>query len=530
VTVRTRYPLLLVVASLLPAAAVAQRSAAPTVRASFYVIAHTVVGTVDTAIAERATRTPTHLEGEFVDRAGGGRIAYAADLGAGGLVTRLEQWFYKATADTVAAQHAVFQFVRDSVIAETRGAPVRLPLTPGAIPYINPSAAFLEQILMRARALGGAGATIPLFITAGAHVVPAKVRWVGADSATLQLGGVTMRFALAADGTLLGGAIPGQGTTIVRTAPAATLAAAGPDYSAPPGAPYTAEDVLVTAPGGVHLAGTLTVPRARPHGRVPAVVTITGSGAEDRDEGSVALHGYRLFGELADTLGRRGIAELRLDDRGVGGSDAGPPGATLADEASDIRAAIAFLRARPEIDGARIAIVGHSEGGIVGPMVADDDSLLRALVIMAGPAEPVRALLRFQQEFVVDSVAHLTGAARAAALAQYTRNTDSLARMSPGFANEIALDPATYLRGVRQPVLIVQGEKDYQVPMAQAQEAAALLRAAGNRDVTVKLFPATNHLFVPDENAGFNYGKLTSMRVRPEVLGTIADWLSSRMK
>ena len=102
-------------------------------------------------------------------------------------------------------------------------------------------------------------------------------------------------------------------------------------------------------------------------------MTITGSGSEDRDEAVRRASGYRPFREIADTLGRRGIAVLRLDDRGVGGSDIGPPTATTADFADDIRAGVAYLRARPEIDTMRIGLVGHSEGGDIAPMVAATD-------------------------------------------------------------------------------------------------------------------------------------------------------------
>jgi uncharacterized protein len=103
-----------------------------------------------------------------------------------------------------------------------------------------------------------------------------------------------------------------------------------PDYSAPNDAPYSAEEVRVTSPPGVGLAGTLTMPQHAAGARVPAVVMITGSGPQDRDEATPAIPGWRPFREIADTLGRRGIAVLRMDDRGVGGSDHGPAGATSA--------------------------------------------------------------------------------------------------------------------------------------------------------------------------------------------------------
>src|SRR5690606_27405341 len=113
------------------------------------------------------------------------------------------------------------------------------------------------------------------------------------------------------------------------------------DYSAPPGAPYTATEVTVrNEAGGLALAGTLTIPRdATASARVPAVVLITGSGSQDRDSATPALPGYAPFRQLADSLSRRGIAVLRMDDRGVGGSQAGQPGATSQDFAGDIRAA-----------------------------------------------------------------------------------------------------------------------------------------------------------------------------------------------
>jgi uncharacterized protein len=220
----------------------------------------------------------------------------------------------------------------------------------------------------------------------------------------------------------------------------------------------------------------------------------------------------------------------RLDDRGVGGSDRGSANATTADFADDVRAAIAFLRARGEIDPARIGVVGHSEGGIIGPMVAATDSALAAVVIMAGSVSPGRELLEFQQHFVVDSMAHLLGQERTAALARYAHNTDSVIAATPWFAFFAGYDGRATAARVRAPVLIVHGAKDYQVPVSEAEKLAAAIRGGGNRDVTVKIFPATNHLFVDDAGVGFSYEKLPSYNVRPEVLGTIADWLVARLK
>src|SRR5437588_11644111 len=147
------------------------------------------------------------------------------------------------------------------------------------------------------------------------------------------------------------------------------------DYSAPPNAPFTAEEVTVNAKGFT-LAGTLLLPKngARPF---PAVITITGSGQQTRDE-PIPLPGlekYKPFRQVTETLASRGIAVLRVDDRGVGGSGGRDVlmTATTSDFADDTRAEVAYLRSRPEIDPQRIALIGHSEGGIIAPMVAASD-------------------------------------------------------------------------------------------------------------------------------------------------------------
>jgi len=346
----------------------------------------------------------------------------------------------------------------------------------------------------------------------------------------LDYASASISLAVSPNGRIEGGAMPARNLRIVRGPALDALVASRRDYSAPPGAPYTAEEVVVHTPAGLHLSGTLTLPRDHVMGRTPAVITITGSGPEDRDEESTAIKGYRPFRELADTLGRRGIAVLRLDDRGVNGSDVGPRTATSKDFADDIRAGIAYLRTRPEIDPARIAIVGHSEGGMIAPMIASTDPKVRAIVLMAGPASTGRDILRAQQEYAVDSMAHLTGAARESALARAARATDSLAATTPWMKFFLDYDPSIVARQVETPVLILQGATDRQVPPSEAERLARDFRSGGNTHVTVHVFPATNHLFVADAIGGFDYGKLPSLHVRPEVLGTIADWLSAELR
>src|SRR4051812_19723254 len=161
-------------------------------------------------------------------------------------------------------------------------------------------------------------------------------------------------------------------------------AAPPPDYSAPAGAPCTAQEVTVTTPMGHTLAGTLTLPKSASRARpVGAIVTITGSGPEERDE-SIGIDGYRPFRQFADSLARRGIATLRMDDRGTGASKGTFKGATSADFGEDIRAGLAYLRSRPEIDSTHLGLMGHSEGALIAPIVALKEPNLRALVLLAG--------------------------------------------------------------------------------------------------------------------------------------------------
>ncbi len=165
------------------------------------------------------------------------------------------------------------------------------------------------------------------------------------------------------------------------TAPAATETAATESAEAPNAdpVPYTEEEVEFTN-GEFRLAGTLTLPEGiAPH---PAVVLITGSGPQNRDE---ELFGFKPFRVIADHLTRSGIAVLRYDDRGVGAFTGDVSSATTADFATDVLAGVHLLKQRDDIDSSKIGVIGHSEGGIVGPMVAQSGELA-FVVILAGPS------------------------------------------------------------------------------------------------------------------------------------------------
>ena len=341
----------------------------------------------DTIAVERATIVGRRAEGAMWLRTPPSLVRQLVELDPTGGAERATTTVGRGARGDSALKRLDVTVAGDSGTAQPfdASAPAPLPsqriaVPRGAVPFVNLSGLSVELMLRRARAIGGDSADVPLLLGNGGTIA-ARVRRIGSDSATITLGGVELRTRTDAQGHLLGGAVESQHVVFERLAASAPTGAWTPtpaSYAPPPGAPYVAEDVVVTTAAGLRLAGTLTRPATRAGARLPAVVLITGSGAQDRDEATPAVRGYQPFREIADTLSRRGIAVLRLDDRGVGGSDAGPATATSADFADDVRAAVAWLRARSDMDPRRIGLVGHSEGAIEAPMIAATDTSLRA--------------------------------------------------------------------------------------------------------------------------------------------------------
>ena len=305
-----------------------------------------------------------------------------------------------------------------------------------------------------------------------------------------------------------------------------------PDYSAPADAPYIAEDVVVKTPAGHTLAGTLTLPKSASKAKpVSAIVTITGSGAQDRDE-NIGLQGFRPFRQLADALGRHGIAVLRMDDRGTGSSGGTFKGSTSADFAEDIRAGLAYLRTRAEIRADRLAVLGHSEGALIAPMVAEKEPTLRAIVLLAGIAQPGRTALHFQLKNMIEHNTKLTPEMRDAQIAEIPTRIDALMANDPWMKFFLTYDPAATMRRVKTPVLILTGSRDQQAVPEQVALQDAAFKEGGNKDVTARVLPDVNHLFVQDTD-GFpgNYAKLPPpVMMRADVVETIVDWLAQRLR
>jgi pimeloyl-ACP methyl ester carboxylesterase len=348
----------------------------------------------------------------------------------------------------------------------------------------------------------------------------------------------------------------------LRRSTAKDQAAAAPRRPQVPKAPfpYRSEDLtFINKVAGFDLAGTLTLPAGK--GPFPAVVLVSGSGPEDRDE---TILGHRPFLVLADYLTRRGFAVLRYDDRGVGQSKGTFKDATTADFTTDAQAALAYMRTRPDIRPHQVALLGHSEGGTIGWLAAAQPGGPDLLVSLAGPGLPGAAVLLRQQADLAraagaDSASigrtyrlhqalfaelhrqpatlpadQLTAKLVAAVQQQPDAGTEqarlALARTytAPWMHAFLLIDPATYLAKVKCPVLALNGANDLQVAADQNLPAIALgLHAAHNPDVTIQTLPQLNHFFQTDPTATSRYASIEET-FAPSALQVIGDWLSAR--
>jgi len=293
-----------------------------------------------------------------------------------------------------------------------------------------------------------------------------------------------------------------------------------PEYYAPEeGAPYVAEEVNVSTQAGHVLAGTLTIPKDV-NQPLPGVILITGSQPMNRDyTPAFAPEYYRPFRQFADALSRRGIAVLRMDDRGCGCSGGGPPeSATTAERADDIRAGISYLKDREEINGRRIGLIGWSEGAIIAPMIAVTDSSIIAVVLMAGYATKGDVIADFQVG---------TG---------WRESVDYGSKWRKFF---IEYDPLPTAEMVRCSVLILHGDQDKNVPVEHANIIAEAIRRGGNQEVTVHIFPGYDHFFI---HGGLEHAKEEAKKREKEkkslneiapfpadVLGIISDWIVTKL-
>lgn len=332
--------------------------------------------------------------------------------------------------------------------------------------------------------------------------------------------------------------------------------------------PYISEEVTISdnSQNKVSLSGTLTLPDST--GIFPAIILIAGSGPNDRDE---TIFGHKPFYLLSDYLTRNGFAVLRYDKRGVGKSTGDYSKATISDFVTDASNALEYLKSRKEIDSSKIGMLGHSEGGIIAPMVASKSSDVKFLVLLAAPGtkgieivldqnenslkhqgiepETINRLQLTNRE-IFESLLVWTGSEndRTALRDRLSYLWEQLpiliklklekepylraqfnAMITPGYRSFLATDPKDYLSLVSCPVLAINGENDVQVPALKNLEAIKHhIQKGGNYKVETKSYPMLNHLFQesitgqPDE-----YAKI-DQTISPQVLSDITNWIKSK--
>jgi pimeloyl-ACP methyl ester carboxylesterase len=336
--------------------------------------------------------------------------------------------------------------------------------------------------------------------------------------------------------------------------------------------PYKVEDVVFhNTEADITLAGTLTLPPS--DGTFSAVLLLSGSGPQDRDE---SVFGHRPFLLLADHLTQRGIAVLRVDDRGVGGSTGDFSKTTAPDFAADAIAGITYLRGRKEINHELIGMIGHSEGGMIAPMVAVQIPEIAYIVLIASPGLPIRemeflgeendlrakgasddlvAKIRATSERLFEVIAHTSDSATVLRdfgtiisdsfedlseeerkIAEISRESldeyiqDRVQRLhSPWFRFYLPYDPGTVLQRITCPTLALNGEKDVQVPPEENLRAIGkALKTGGNKDYTVRQLPELNHLLQTAETGSISEYRKIEETMSPLALKVISDWILER--
>ncbi len=450
------------------------------------------------------------------------------------------------------------------------------PTTPGEAPLHPPAPLTAPAYFSGAVELPGA--SLPFFVAVrpegdgwvaavdipmqGARQIPAQDVAYDGRSLSFALDSVGAKWSVRLDDegdstecslAQSGAAFPCTLAVVDEAAYAEMLAPKRPQTPKPP-LPYPTREMTIDT-GAVTLAGTLALPQGPgPH---PAAVLVTGSGAQDRDE---TISDHKPFAVLAHHLAEHGIATLRLDDRGVGGSTGTLATSTTEDLAADVRAAHAWLVSQPEIAKDRVGVIGHSEGGIVGPAAAATTPGIAFVVMLAGTGVPGEQVVMKQTELIVRrsgmpeaQVAQAVEQQRAIFETLRTAKDEAAARtrvaeilgasgpvddavrkpqidvlFSPWFRAFIAHDPRPVLAKLRVPVLALVGDLDLQVDAEQNLPAIEkALKKGKNRHATTRRMPGLNHLFQPAKTGlPAEYGMI-EVTMSPVVLTLVSDWIGA---
>jgi pimeloyl-ACP methyl ester carboxylesterase len=373
-----------------------------------------------------------------------------------------------------------------------------------------------------------------------------------------------MRSVLSGLCLLLLAAIPvadgAQSEGGIRSAPAR------PQLPTPP-YPYEQREVVVEHPDAFDIAGVLTIPQEDKFGPGPhpTALFISGLGQHDRDGTAV---GHKLFLVIADYLTRRGIAVMRFDDRGVGGTGAGDTVATMTTEvsATDAKAIVEYLRTIDVVDSNRLGLIGHSEGGLIAPMVARNRDDIAFVVILAGPGVPgielwpkylelnwaargadadaaarwvatSEEILRMvidgaDAEAVAPMMESLVLAQVESGLFPFTEDQARAAARSqaqfyagPWMRFFLTYDPAPALRELKCPVFAVNGTLDFPVWHAQNLDAIRRTITEAGGDVTIKRYAGLNHRLQPARTGLPDEYASEEITIDEQVLADVAAWI-----
>jgi pimeloyl-ACP methyl ester carboxylesterase len=322
--------------------------------------------------------------------------------------------------------------------------------------------------------------------------------------------------------------------------------------------PYYSEEIkFKNTESEIVLSGTLTLPKE--DGKFPAVVLISGSGPQNRDE---ELLGHKPFLVLADYLTKNGIAVLRFDDRGTAESTGDFKNSTTFDFATDVEYAVKYLQTRKEINKRNIGLIGHSEGGLIAPIVASRNKDIDFIILMAGPALRGDKLLLLQKHkietqmgiskqvvdynqqvfagaydiilntnleksAVSDSLPNYFVASYGNALPEDQKTAIINQLSSPWMIDYIRLDPAVYLDKVRCPILAINGSKDIQVPSKEnLQIIENIKKKSGNAEIEIRELENLNHLFQECKTGAISEYGTIEQTISPIALQAMFNWIS----
>ncbi len=345
-------------------------------------------------------------------------------------------------------------------------------------------------------------------------------------------GDLVASITAATDGSLVRMSIPAQALDVVRD-DVASSTSRSQIYSNPGD-----EAATIPAPG-FNLGATLTRPKTAA-ARVPVAILLAGAGIGDRD-GTVG--GVPMLAQLAGRLADAGIMAVRYDKRGFGQSGGRAESATLNDYAEDVRTVVRWLAARKDVDNKRIAVIGHAEGAWVGMLAAAREDRIAALVTLAGAGSTGGDLILEQQQATLERIelsaqerearvalqkqihaAVLTGKGWEGVSLALRRQADT-----PWFQSVLTFDPAKSIKGVRQPILVVHGALDKQVPVPHAERLADLARKESkSKAVELVLVRGVNHLLAPAITGEVaEYSVLPDRSVSADVSTTVTTWLAT---